>query len=234
MNRINMRKNSLLDYQAVIFDLDGTLYYQKPFRVRMLFFLAGHMLTHPASIRDVFLIKKYREIRENWEAYEKDACYPENMDLDSRQYAFVAKAKKASPERVKNAVEFFMLETPLRLLPTYKDVILSAMIEELHEKGVKVIVYSDYPAEDKLKALGIRADRCFTSADECIGCMKPDPKGLKVILEKLGLKAEDAIMIGDRYEKDGLAAEGNQMDYVIVSASSKEREQLKKNCRING
>lgn len=56
--------------------------------------------------------------------------------------------------------------------------------------------------------------------------MKPDPKGLQVILATLGLQAEDVIMVGDRYEKDGLAAIGNRMDYLIVSSSKKEREKL--------
>lgn len=223
MNLINMRKKSLSDYKAVIFDLDGTLYYQKPFRIRMLLYLMGHMLMHPFAVKDVFLLKKYRQIREDWEEIEKKGSYQEDMDLDSRQFAYVAGIKNVSPERVRKAVSFFMLEAPLKLLPAYRDEIMAALIDKLHEKGVKVIVYSDYPVKDKLEALGIKADAGFTSADEAIGCMKPDPKGLSVILETLGISAGEAIMVGDRYEKDGLAAEGNKMDYIIVSASKKER-----------
>ena len=36
MNRIKLRKPNILEYKAFIFDLDGTLYYQKPFRIKML------------------------------------------------------------------------------------------------------------------------------------------------------------------------------------------------------
>lgn len=223
MNLVNMQKESLFDYKAVIFDLDGTLYYQKPFRIKMLLYLMGHMLTHPSGVKDVFLIKKYRQIRENWDEIEKKGSYQEDMDLDSRQFAYVAGIKNVSPERVKEAVSFFMLEAPLKLLPAYRDEVIATLIDKLHEKGIKVVVYSDYPVKDKLTALEIKADAAFTSADEAIGCMKPDPKGLGVILKTLGISAEEAIMIGDRYEKDGLAAEGNKMDYIIVSASKKER-----------
>lgn len=223
INLVNMRKKSLLDYKAVIFDLDGTLYYQKSFRIRMLLYLMGHMLTHPSGVKDVFLIKKYREVREDWDEIEKKGSYKEDMDLDSRQFEYVAGIKKVSTQRVRKAVSFFMLEAPLKLLPAYRDEVMAELIDKLHEKGVKVVVYSDYPVRDKLDALAIKADADFTSADEAIGCMKPDPKGLGVILGTLGLSAEDAIMIGDRYEKDGLAAEGNKMDYIIVSASKKER-----------
>ncbi len=230
MNLVNMQKKSLLEYSAVIFDLDGTLYYQKPFRIRMALYLAGYALTHPACIRDLFLIKKYREVRENWEELEKrfpdEGSRASEEDLDSRQYEYVAVLKKVSAERVRKAVSFFMLEAPLKLLPKYRDEAVFALMNKLHDRGVQVVVYSDYPVKDKLNALGMKADRCFTSADESIGCMKPDPKGIKVILETMGLMPEEAVMIGDRYEKDGLAAIGNRMDYIILPSSPRERKEI--------
>lgn len=230
MNLVNVQKKSLLDYKAVIFDLDGTLYYQKPFRIRMALYLAGHMLAHPSSMKDVLLIKKYREIRENWEILEKSTSYEvgNNLekDLDSRQYEYVARVKKVSPERVKKAVSFFMFEAPLKLLPMYRDEAIFMLIGRLRDKGVKVVVYSDYPVKDKLNVLGIKADACFTSSDESIDCMKPDPKGIRVILETLGLTSDEAVMIGDRYEKDGIAAKENNVDYIIVSSSPKERKKI--------
>lgn len=227
MNHIQMTKSSLYGYRAVIFDLDGTLYYQKPFRLRMLRCLISYAILHPTGIRDLFLIKRYREIRENWTKYEQSAAFPAGMDMTERQYAYVAEEKHVSQQRVENAVRFFIQEAPLRLLPAYKDKMLAGFIDLLHQKGITVAVYSDYPTEDKLKALSIKADACFTSADSSIGCMKPDPKGLEVILKSLGLKAKDAVMIGDRYEKDGLAAIGNNMDYIILPASRKKRDKLK-------
>ncbi|MCC8139991.1 MAG: HAD family hydrolase [Lachnospiraceae bacterium] len=218
-----MRKNSLWEYRAIILDLDGMLYFQKPFRARMLRYLLAHAVAHPSSLRDILLIQKYRQVREHWEQYEKDGG---DTSLDERQYAFVAEKTGVMPERVKKAVRFFMLEAPLRLLPAYRDERLAAILPALREGGRRVVVYSDYPVEDKLRALGIEADACYTAADSRIGSMKPDPKGIQVILGDLGLAPEEVLMIGDRQEKDGLAAEGNGVDYLILPYRKKERRRL--------
>jgi len=215
-----------MDYEVYLFDLDGTLYYQKPFRVRMLCTLIKHVLLKPSSIGDLFLMKTYRSVRERWEQCEAECSFDAGMSLDEKQYAYVAKKKGARPEQVKRAVELFMLEMPLHVLPPFRDEVLYGLIQKLKEKKKTVVIYSDYPVEDKLKSLGIRADACFASSDARIGCMKPDPKGIQVILDTLGCACTDAVMIGDRYEKDGLAAKRSNVDYVIVDSSKKERQKL--------
>lgn len=226
MIRTALKKNSIMDYKVYLFDLDGTLYYQKPFRVKMLCTLIKYVLFKPSSIADLFLIKTYRTVREHWEQCEAECSFESGMSLDEKQYAYVAKKKGTKPERVKRAVALFMLEMPLRVLPLFRDEVLYGLIEKLRENKKTIVIYSDYPVEEKLACLGISADACYTSGDARIGRMKPDPKGIQVILSTLGCDCADAVMIGDRYEKDGLAAERNNVDYVIVDPSRKERRKL--------
>ena len=213
-----------MDYKAVIFDLDGTLYYQKPFRIRMAAFLLKHLLCHPSSFKELLIIRTYRKVRENWEQYENEEQNFQDTDLDTRQYLYVAQQYKTSAQKVKDIIHFYMLEAPLKLLLPYRDDKLADIIRQLKSDGRKIIIYSDYPVKDKLQALQIEADMFFTSADAEIGCMKPDPKGLEVIRKATGYDAQDMIMIGDRYEKDGIAAISNDIDYVILDSNQKKRE----------
>ena len=48
-----------------------------------------------------------------------------------------------------------------------------------------------------------------------------------MILADIGCAAADALMVGDRYEKDGLAAKENGVDYLIVGKTKKERASIR-------
>lgn len=78
-------------------------------------------------------------------------------------------------------------------------------------------VKPDYPAEDKLVALELTADYIVSAADEDVGCLKPYPRGLEVLIAKAGVKAHTTLMIGDRASRDGLVAQrvGPRANQVI-------------------
>ena len=109
-----------------------------------------------------------------------------------------------------------MQQIPLSYLRDYRNEWAAKEIPRLSEKGVRNVIYSDYPAADKAKALEIAVEHCFCSGDPQIGCMKPNPRGILYILEELKVSPEEAVMIGDRYEKDGKAALSAGIDHMIL------------------
>ena len=68
-----------------------------------------------------------------------------------------------------------------------------------------MVIYSDYPAEHKCKALGLSGIPCFDSTAPSIDVLKPDPKGIEVILREMGVTdRRKAVMIGARQGRDRL------------------------------
>lgn len=220
---------NIKEYKAIVFDLDGTLYFQKPLRFYMAVQLGLWYLFHISKKDELVLLSKYRKVREHWGeiVLEKNSML-EGETLTHAHYRHAMKGTNASISQIDVLVTKWMDEKPLKFLSFCRDKVLCKKIESLREKGISIVVYSDCPIGEKLKAISVQADYEFSAYDEAIGTMKPDKKGLLVILDKLQLSPEDVLMVGDRMEKDGKSASQVGMDYLILERTYwKRKKQLK-------
>lgn len=227
---VSMRK-PFCEYKAIVFDVDGTLYQQRGLRCAMGKTLLCYFLRHPLRWKELLALVWYRRLRENWESEERqnaDGRIGDDWEaaMETLQYQHTAQRLHMDPERVRETVRYWMQVCPLRALETYKDEELCAFLEEARGQGRRIAAYSDYPAAEKLKALHLEADAVFSSMDREINCMKPDLRAMQLILEKLGVDNGEALMIGDRYDKDGLAAKQAGMDFIILGTSVRGRHRL--------
>ena len=205
-------------YKLVIWDLDGTLYFQQEFRLKMAMVLLKKLFLRPSKWKELIVILKYRQVRENWVASDS------GDDMEMRQYVRTASKCGIQPEEVKRIIIHWMHEEPLKHLLPYRDEEAVIRIKEMQKQGILNVVYSDYPTKDKLKALEIWVEGSFAASDKEIGCMKPNPKGIEYILQKYKVDKKDAIMVGDRMEKDGEAAIAAGVDYLILKRKRKDRK----------
>lgn len=198
-------------YDLYVFDVDGTLYFQNKLRMVMAGRLLGYYICHINKYKDLFIIKDFRSLRDR----AKDT---ENL------YELTAEKNKVSTERVKDVIKKWIYDNPLDAVRATRDKKLIEIIERLQNEDKKVAIWSDYAADDKLKALGIKCEYVYTAEQERVGELKPSPKGLNLIMKDLNVSADKTLMVGDRMVKDGEAAKAAGCDYIILGKSRKKRE----------
>lgn len=194
---------------CVIFDVDGTLYAQDKLRKRMLRALVQHYSLRPWKVTDLQILRRFRHEREKQTAYA-------GPNLEADQYAWVAQGGRYSAERVRAVVRHWMFEHPNQFLLPCRFPGIQEFFAALRARGITIGIYSDYPAQQKLAALGLEADIIISSTDAAINRLKPHPQGLLHITRQLGLEPQQCLFIGDRPELDGACAEAATMPYLIV------------------
>ncbi|MFD3000917.1 HAD family hydrolase [Pontibacter toksunensis] len=195
--------------KAVIFDVDGTLYDQSKLRKKMLFDLLSYYAKHPWRYKELSMLSEFRNERENRAGF---GC----PDLDNAQYTWCAEKRGYPVHKLKSIVQQWIFQRPIRYLAGCVYPGASELFKVLRQNNIRIAIYSDYPAHDKLMAMGLTADLLVSSTDPEINQLKPDPKGLLYAVDQLGLSAAECLFIGDRQEMDGECALRAGVPYLII------------------
>jgi FMN phosphatase YigB (HAD superfamily) len=131
------------------------------------------------------------------------------------QYIRPARRLGIAPEALRAEVSRWIDERPLRHLAACRFPGVAELFERLRQSGRRIAVLSDYPAEGKLRSLGLTADIAVAAEDREVDRLKPHPAGLLRILELLGLPSEGCLLIGDRDERDGECARRAGVGYLL-------------------
>ena len=196
--------------RAVVFDVDGTLYAQRPLRLRMARELALGCLARPSRLRQVRILRAFRQVRE-------ELAQAEAASIARAQYERTAERLGLTPAAVEAVVAEWIDERPLRHLAVCRHAGVRRLFAALRAADRGIGVWSDYPAPAKLRALGLAADASVSAADAEVDCLKPQPAGLARVLELLGVPASEALMIGDRDDRDGEAARRLGCPYLLLA-----------------
>lgn len=210
-------------YRLILLDMDGTLYYQRKMQLLICFEMLGFVLCHPLSIWKLKTIFVFRKVRENAGTKEESKnIYGTNFLHE--HYKKTADKIKKTPQEIEEVIDEWMFKRPLKHIYACRDLVLCDKLQEWKQKGIKVVIYSDYPAEDKCRVLGIFPDGIYSSDSERIGQMKPSSKAVEVIVSDFGIEKEDILAIGDRYSRDGRMAENAGVDYLILEKRYRKRK----------
>jgi putative hydrolase of the HAD superfamily len=203
--------------KAVIFDVDGTLYDQTKLRLRMVRDMIACVLRRPDRFFELRILWRFRSLRAK-HAAEGPA------DLESRQYVWAAQAEGVSPEKVCTVVMEWMFTRPLAYLPSCRYPGAQDLFAQLQRQGIPIGIFSDYPAMEKLRALGLTAQVVVSATSAEVNRLKPDPTGLLVAAAKLDVPAPECLFIGDQESKDGECARRAGMPYLVLASRHKNRQ----------
>jgi putative hydrolase of the HAD superfamily len=215
--RRNLQTIDWSEIKLVVFDVDGTLYDQHALRMRMV----RDMLLHTILRQDLgvmSVIKTYRRIRERLGDTEV-------FDFESHLIAETVATTGFSEEKVLAIVHEWIEQRPLPYLLSCRYPGLTELFAGLKRSGKIIGVFSDYPAHQKLSALNLAADYIASAQDDCIRLLKPHPKGLEFLISKAGFTAAETVLIGDRIERDGIAAQRAGVRCLIRSSKPKQEWQ---------
>lgn len=199
----------MMDYEAWLVDLDGTLYRPTPVKLAMAVEL---LVLSPGSVNALRRFRREHEhIRETGEG---------DGDPFRRQIEGTAAALGRDPAELRALVECWMVQRPGRWLGRFRRDALLSEIRSYRERGGKTAVVSDYPARSKLRALGV-VDLFDTvvAAGEPGGPprLKPDPAGYLLAAERLDVSPSRCLVIGDRDDADGAAARSANMAFRKIA-----------------
>ncbi len=194
--------------KGVVFDLDGTLYDQRGLRLRMLLELAGHIFRSRHAVRDIRVLSRFRKAREELSAAGAD-------NISRRQLDMTAEKLSLPPAVVEEIAAEWLYRRPLKHLSACRFTEADVFFGLLRNRGVKIGVFSDYPVEEKLAALGLRADAICYSLEPGLDRLKPQTPGLEAVLARLSLNKKDCVFIGDRDELDGECARRLGMPFLL-------------------
>ena len=210
--------------EALIFDVDGTLYRQPPLRRAMFLKIVSCYCARPWEGWQA--LRALQAFRHAQEALRTQAGVSD--DLAERQLTLACKRSRMDRGLLTSLVVRWMEQEPLPLLPRFVHDGVREFLRAARSRGLRLGVFSDYPAQAKLESMGLHEyfDVVLAAQDPAIGRFKPDPTGLRVTMQRLGASAQATVHVGDRPDVDATAARNAGVDCLILGESSRPSTSL--------
>lgn len=202
-----------LNYQAYIFDFDGTLYDNKSMGFHLILSDVFHM----------FMIGAERTARKNLRGVE----FASKEEFLKTFYNHAAKVCHVSEEKFAVWYEQKYIRNLDKVLKRHYKAFPDAekVFKQFRDNGAKVCVFSDYSmVEDRMRAIGLNPESVdFTIDAEEYGALKPAVSPFLKVAEKMQIDPANILMIGDRLSTDGLGAVNAGMNFLQIDTHRDEK-----------
>jgi len=198
-----------LKFTAVGFDLDGTLYPNVSFYIRLV----------------PFLLKENRLLR----ALDKARMQLRNTgayggDFYELQARLMGEILNKAPEKVRERTERLIYRgweshfKKVRLFPRVKET-----LDAFRKGGIKTGLLSDFPPETKLQNLNLAGCWDAVICSERTGRLKPDPASFLDLAGRMGVPPGEVLYVGNSVSYDVQGAHRAGMKAALVRSRWKKR-----------
>jgi putative hydrolase of the HAD superfamily len=201
------------NFDGVAFDLDGTLYANYQFYVRILPFVLKELPLITAWGRARNAIRKINPDLSGGEFYEKQA-------------ALMGKYLRKDPGALRarhEALVYRGWEEVFKRIPLFP--YLKETLREFRGAGLKLGVLSDLPPEQKLENMELSGIWDVRICSELSGGLKPNKTPFLVLAEKMGLPPGRVLYVGNSvsYDITGSKSAGMKAALIVPSPLRRRR-----------
>jgi putative hydrolase of the HAD superfamily len=188
-------------WDAVAFDIDGTLYPNSRFYRR----IALGAIAHNALLRE-FRLARNAMRRDNF-----------NGDFYAEQANRIAKALNSNPTTTRQQLQQFIYnawQNAFKNIRPFPDVRFT--IAALRTAGIKTAVLSDFPINGKLTTLGLDGLWDASLCSEEMGVLKPSKKAFERLQSALDCPASRILYVGNSKRFDVAGAKNAGMGAALL------------------
>ena len=199
-----------MKYQAVAFDLDGTLYPNIDLYARLIPFMTRELSLLRA------LGKARNIIRKSYSKNEELNKGPQR-DFYDLQAGLMGEILGRDAEEVRERTERLIyrgwepLFTEISLFPHVRET-----LEAFRNRGIKLGILSDFPLEKKLENLGISGFWDTMLCSEFTGFLKPNGRPFLELAGKMGFPPEEMLYVGNSVPYDVIGAVNAGMKAALI------------------
>ncbi len=174
--------------------------------------ITAHLLEPVTGYRLLRFLQAYRRAQESLRGSDL------RDNVGEHQFVLACKSAAIEPAAGRAYLERWFHTEPLPHIPTAVRDGVHSLLAGLQSAGIKLGVLSDYPAESKLEAAGLRPffSAVVCSSDPGVTGFKPDTSGLLLCATRLGVEPRQLLYVGDREEVDAECAYRAGASAVIV------------------
>ncbi len=201
-----------MEIKAAAFDIDGTLYPNSGFYLKVWFYYIRHL-------RFFLRFNKIRKmLRESGNLVKSD-------DFFEKQARLFAETYNMSYEKAYSQIKEIVYDG---LKPYYLAVKPFADVHEafqtLKDKGIRLAVLSDFPVEQKGDIWGLAPLCDVLFGSENIGVLKPSKVCFESLCQALKCAPEEVLYVGNSFEYDVLGAKNAGLKTAWITKKVAEKQ----------